>query len=77
MHEFVGHLTGQRHYESAEIKEREQAVLQRRAKVKTSAAERQSKLEDCRKLTVFLQNCNEVGGRGITAWTDIMGVVSW
>ena len=26
---------------------------------------------------MFLQNCNEVGGRGITAWTDIMGVVSW
>jgi len=62
MREFASRLTSQRHYESAEIKEREQAVLQRRKKVKRSAAERRSKLEDCRKLTVFLQNCNEVCG---------------
>ena len=32
MHEFAGRLIGQRHYESAEIREREQAVLQRRVK---------------------------------------------
>ena len=41
MREFADLLTCQRHYESAEIKERERAILQRRAKVKESAAERQ------------------------------------
>ncbi len=60
MRDFSNRLRSQRHYESKEIKEREESVMQRRARVKRSAAERRSKLEDCRKLMVFLQNCNEV-----------------
>ena len=60
MTEFARRLAGQRHYESREIKEREKSVMQRRGKVKRNAGERRSKLEDCRKLMVFLQDCNEV-----------------
>ena len=48
------------HYEQAEISTRQRAVLQRRERVKQSAVDRRNKLEDCRKLMVFLQNCMEV-----------------
>ena len=60
MNEFAERLCGQSHYEKMEIQQRRRAVLQRRSKVKDLAAERRSKLEDCRQLMVFLQNCSEV-----------------
>ncbi len=60
MKDFSSRLRREGHYESIEIQSREKDVLRRRAKVKQAVAERRSKLEDCRKLTVFLQDCNEV-----------------
>ena len=61
MVEFAGRLCSSAHYEQKEITTRQQAVLQRREKVKQSAMARRIKLEDCRKLMVFVQNCMEVG----------------
>ena len=63
MNEFSDQLHAEGHFESAEVKARQQAVLQRRAKVKTATVDRRNKLEDCRKLMVFLQNVTEVGDR--------------
>ena len=60
MNEFAERLCGEGHYERIEIQGRRRDVLQRRSKVKDLAGERRSKLEDCRKLMVFLQNCSEV-----------------
>jgi hypothetical protein len=60
MNEFAERLCGDGHYEAMEIQQRRRDVLQRRSKVKDFASERRSKLEDCRKLMVFLQNCSEV-----------------
>ena len=60
MNEFAERLCGDGHYEAMEIQQRRRDVLQRRSKVKDLASERRSKLEDCRKLMVFLQNCSEV-----------------
>ena len=64
MNEFADRLCGEGHFESGEIRTRQQAVLERRSKVKGAAVERRNKLEDCRKLMVFLQNVMEV-----SAWT--------
>ena len=60
MNVFAERLCGESHYEKMEIQRRKRDVLQRRSKVKDLAGERRSKLEDCRKLMVFLQNCSEV-----------------
>ena len=60
MNEFADRLQGEGHFESGEIQRRKQAVLERRSKVKGAAVERRNKLEDCRKLMVFLQNVIEV-----------------
>lgn len=60
MNEFADRLCGEGHFESGEIRTRQQAVLERRSKVKGAAVERRNKLEDCRKLMVFLQNVMEV-----------------
>ena len=60
MNEFADRLCGEGHYESGEIRRRQQAVLERRSKVKGAAVERRNRLEDCRKLMVFLQNVMEV-----------------
>ena len=60
MVEFASRLCSEAHYEQSDITSRQHAVLQRRERVKHSAVERRSKLEDCRKLMVFLQNCMEV-----------------
>ena len=60
MVEFAGRLCSEAHYEHSEIASRRHAVLLRRDRVKHSAVERRNKLEDCRKLMVFLQNCMEV-----------------
>ena len=60
MTEFSARLRSQGHHETREIQNREKSVMSRRAKVKKAAAERRAKLEDCRKLMVFLQDCNEV-----------------
>ena len=60
MMEFAAMLCSNAHYEQSEITARQQAVLQRRERVRWSAAERRNKLEDCRKLMVFVQNCMEV-----------------
>ena len=60
MNEFSSRLRRQNHRESAEIHSRERSVMSRRARVKGEVAERRTKLEDCRKLMVFLQDCNEV-----------------
>lgn len=60
MTEFSTRLRVQHHHESREIQTREKSVMGRRAKVKKAVAERRTKMEDCRKLMVFLQDCNEV-----------------
>ena len=60
MAEFARRLCSEGHYEQAEIGTRQCAMLQRRERVKQSAVDRRNKLEDCRKLMVFLQNCMEV-----------------
>ena len=60
MTEFSSRLRRQGHHESSEILSRERSVMSRRSKVKQSVSERRAKLEDCRKLMVFLQDCNEV-----------------
>lgn len=60
MNEFAERLCSESHYEAIEIQARRKEVLRRRSKVKDSASEKRSKLEDCRKLMVFLQNCSEV-----------------
>jgi hypothetical protein len=60
MNEFSSRLRAQNHHESREIQNRERTVMTRRSKVKKAVAERRTKLEDCRKLMVFLQDCNEV-----------------
>ena len=60
MNEFADRLCGEGHFESGEIRRRQQAVLERRSKVKGAAVERRNRLEDCRKLMVFLQNVMEV-----------------
>ena len=60
MNEFAERLCEEDHYQKGEIEARRRDVLQRRSKVKDLASERRSKLEDCRKLMVFLQNCSEV-----------------
>ena len=59
MVEFARRLCSEGH-EQAEIGTRQRAILQRRERVKQSAVDRRNKLEDCRKLMVFLQNCMEV-----------------
>ena len=74
MTEFADKLCSERHYESVEIRKRKSAVMDRRAKVKKATAQRRLKLEDCRRLMVFLQDCAEVSvdvwmcgwGRGLT-----------
>ncbi len=60
MTEFADRLSSEGHYEAVEIRKRRAAVLERRSKVKKSAVKRRLKLEDCRRLTVFLQDCAEV-----------------
>ena len=65
MNEFADQLHAEGHFESAEIKARQQAVLERRAKVKAATVDRRNKLEDCRKLMVFLQNVTEVNEMAI------------
>ena len=60
MVEFARRLCSEAHYEQSDITTRQRAVLQRRERVKSSAEDRQNKLEDCKKLMVFLQNCMEV-----------------
>lgn len=60
MVEFAEKLSSERHYEQAEITERQRSVLQRRERVKQSATARRNQLEDCKKLMVFLQHCMEV-----------------
>ncbi len=60
MNDFAERLCGERHFEAAEIRVRQRAVLDRRLKVKDSAVERRLQLEDCRKLMVFIQNVMEV-----------------
>ena len=60
MTEFADKLCSERHYESVEIHQRKSAVLDRRSKEKATVQRRQ-KLEDCRRLMVFLQDCAEVG----------------
>ena len=60
MNEFSARLRAHSHHESREIQSRERTVMTRRSKVKKAVAERRTKLEDCRKLMVFLQDCNEV-----------------
>ena len=62
MTEFADKLCSERHYESAEIHQRKSAVLNRRSKVKKATVQRRQKLEDCRRLMVFLQDCAEVCG---------------
>ncbi|CAI8040975.1 Spectrin alpha chain, non-erythrocytic 1 [Geodia barretti] len=59
MVEFGKRLCSSAHYEQKDITTRQRAVLQRREKVKQSAVARKNRLEDCRKLMVFVQNCNE------------------
>ena len=61
MTEFADKLCSERHYESVEIRQRKSAVLDRRSKVKKATVQRRQKLEDCRRLMVFLQDCAEVG----------------
>ena len=60
MVEFARRLCSEAHYEQSDITSRQHAVLQRRERVKCSAEEKRNKLEDCKKLMVFLQNCMEV-----------------
>jgi len=83
MNEFADRLCGEGHYEGGEIRTRQRTVLKRRSKVKGAAVERRNKLEDCRKLMVFLQNVMEVSWEALTAsisfvhscgtqWTIIM-----
>ena len=60
MVEFAKRLCSEAHCEQSDITLRQRAVLQRRERVKYSAEERRNKLEDCKKLMVFLQNCLEV-----------------
>ena len=60
MNDFSSRLRAEHHYESKEIQSREKNVMKRRTNVKRAVAERRSKLEDCRRLMVFLQDCNEV-----------------
>ena len=60
MTEFSARLRRQSHHESSDILSRERSVMSRRSKVKQAVSERRAKLEDCRKLMVFLQDCNEV-----------------
>ncbi len=60
MTEFADRLSSEGHYEAVEIRKRKAAVLERRSKVKKSAVKRRLKLEDCRRLMVFLQDCAEV-----------------
>ena len=59
MTEFADRLSAEGHYDSTEVRDRKRAVLLRRSKVKEDTVERRKKLEDCRKLMVFLQNCAE------------------
>ena len=73
MNEFAERLCAESHYESLEVKTRRRAVLDRRSKVKLGAVDRKNKLEDCRKLTVFLQNIMEVSRfvtRTVTTYTQ-------
>ena len=60
MNDFAERLCRERHFEAAEIRVRQRAVLDRRSKVKQAAVEKRTKLEDCRKLMVFIQNVMEV-----------------
>lgn len=66
MVEFAERLCRERHFEAVEIRGRQRAVLKRRSKVKEAAVERRAKLEDCRKLMVFIQNVMEV----IPIWSN-------
>ena len=60
MVEFGKRLCSSAHYEQKDITTRQRAVLQRREKVKQNAVTRRNRLDDCRKLMVFMQNCMEV-----------------
>ena len=60
MIEFSAQLLKQGHYESVAIQTREKSVIHERSKIKHASSERRSKLEDSRKLMLFLQDCNEV-----------------
>ena len=60
MVEFARRLCSEAHYEQNDITSRQHGVLKRRERVKSSAEDRRNKLEDCKKLMVFLQNCMEV-----------------
>lgn len=66
MNEFADRLCGEGHYEGGEIRTRQRTVLKRRSKVKGAAVERRNKLEDCRKLMVFLQNVMEVSWEALS-----------
>ena len=72
MNEFADRLHGEGHFESGKIRRRKQAVLERRSKVKGAAVERRNKLEDCRKLMVFLQNVMEVSCFASSMHNNIM-----
>ena len=68
MVDFAGRLCSEGHYEQSVIAARKHAVLQRRERVKHSAAGRRNRLEDCKKLMVFLQHCMEVSAKFKYAW---------
>jgi spectrin beta len=57
--EKVTAMVKEAHYEHGDITARWHAVLERRERVKQSATGRRNKLEDCRKLMIFLQHCME------------------
>ena len=57
---FADRLCGSGHFEARDIRTLQEAVLQRRTRVKAEAVARRSKLEDCRKLMLLLQNIDEV-----------------
>lgn len=79
MTEFSARLRRQGHHESSEILSRERSVMSRRSKVKQAVTERRAKLDDCRKLMVFLQDCNEVSLEilvpyRMSIWMDLLNV---
>ena len=57
---FANRLCGSGGFEAQEIRAIQDEVLERRTKVKEEAVARRSRLEDCRKLMLLLQNIDEV-----------------
>ena len=58
---FADRLCAHGRFEAREIRAVQEEVLGRRTRVKAEAVARRSKLEDCRKLMLLLQNIDEVG----------------